>query len=184
MVDAGTPVINLLDMHSMEVETELPAEVYQLRSRFQRITCELPSAKEGDIPMKISSIAPKADGNQLYQLKLTFQKKTDSRLSAGMNVNVRIYIAATDSLRASFTLPLHALIQSQEETYVWVMNTDSTVSKRKVNCNGIDEKGRAVITTGLKGDEQIIKAGVNALQENEKVRVIHTDSKTNVGGLI
>ena len=101
-----------------------------------------------------------------------------------MNVNVRIYIAATDSLRTSFTLPLHALIQSQEETYVWVMNTDSTVSKRKVNCNGIDEKGRAVITAGLKGNEQIIKAGVNALQENEKVRVIHTDSKTNVGGLI
>lgn len=184
MVDAGTPVINLLDMHSMEVETELPAEVYQLRSRFQRITCELPSAKGEDIPMKISSITPKADGNQLYQLKLTFQKKTNSRLSAGINVNVRIYIAATDSLRASFTLPLHALIQSQEETYVWVMNTDSTVSKQKVNCSEIDEKGRAVITAGLKGDEQIIKAGVNALQENEKVRVIHTDSKTNVGGLI
>lgn len=184
MVDAGTPVINLLDMHSMEVETELPAEVYQLRSRFQRITCELPSAKGEDIPMKILSITPKADGNQLYQLKLTFQKENDSQLSAGMNVNVRIHIASTDSLRTSFTLPLHALIQSQEETYVWVMNADSTVNKRKVHCSGIDGKGRAVITAGLKGDEQIIKAGVNALQENEKVRVIHTDSKTNVGGLI
>lgn len=184
MVDAGTPVINLLDMHSMEVETELPAEVYQLRSHFQRITCELPSAKGEDIPMKILSITPKADSNQLYQLRLTFQKETDSHLSAGMNISVHIHIAATDSLRTSFTLPLHALIQSQEETYVWVMNTDSTVSKRKVNCSEIDEKGRAVITAGLKGDEQIIKAGVNALQENEKVRVIHTDSKTNVGGLI
>ena len=184
MVDAGTPVINLLDMHSMEVETELPAEVYQLRSRFQHITCELPSAKGKDIPMKILSITPKADGNQLYQLKLIFQKETDSHLSAGMNISVHIHIAATDSLRTSFTLPLHALIQSQEETYVWVMNADSTVNKRKVNCSEIDEKGRAVITAGLKGDEQIIKAGVNALQENEKVRVIHTDSKTNVGGLI
>ena len=120
----------------------------------------------------------------MYQLRLTFQKEADSQLSAGMNVNVRIHIAATDSLRTSFTLPLHALIQSQEETYVWIMNADSTVSKRKVNYCGIDEKGHAVITAGLKGDEQIIKAGVNALQENEKVRVIHTDSKTNVGGLI
>lgn len=184
MVDAGTPVINLLDMHSMEVETELPTEVYQLRARFQRITCELPSTKGEDIPMKILSITPKADGNQLYQLKLTFQKENDSQLSAGMNVNVRIHIAGTDSLRTSFTLPLHTLIQSQEETYIWVMNADSTVNKRKVHCSGIDEKGRAIITAGLKGDEQIIKAGVNALQENEKVRIIHTDNKTNVGGLI
>ena len=114
--------------------------------------------------MKILSIAPKADGNQLYQLRLTFQKEADSQLSAGMNVNVRIHIAATDSLRTSFTLPLHALIQSQEETYVWIMNADSTVSKRKVNYCGIDEKGHAVITAGLKGDEQIIKA----LEEKDK----------------
>ena len=48
----------------------------------------------------------------------------------------------------------------------------------------INEKGEALITAGLKGNERIIKAGVNALQENEKVRVINEDSRTNIGGLI
>lgn len=185
MVDAGTPIINLLDVHHMEVETELPADVYLLRSRFSRITC-LTSFENitEETPMKVLGITPKADGNQLYKMKLAFERKPETQLSAGMNIDVSIHITGTDSISRSFTLPLHAIMQSEEETYVWILQADSTVSKLKVVCSGINEKGDAVITAGLKGNEQIIKAGVNALQENEKVRVVNTDSKTNVGGLI
>lgn len=184
MVNAGTPVINLLDVQQIEVNTELPADVYLLRSRFNRITCQASFENTKEMPMKILSINPKADGNQLYQLKLVFEEKPDSRLSAGMNISVNIHISGTDSIGQSFTLPLHSLVQQQEETYVWILEADSTVSKHKVICNGINEKGDAIITSGLKGNELIIKAGVNTLQENEKVRVINEGSKTNIGGLI
>ena len=64
------------------------------------------------------------------------------------------------------------------------MEADSTVSRRKVVCSGTDGTGAAIISAGLNGEEQVVKAGVNALQEKEKVRVIETESKTNVGGLI
>ena len=40
------------------------------------------------------------------------------------------------------------------------------------------------IREGLTGSEQIVRAGVGALQEGEKVRVIERPSKTNVGGLL
>lgn len=134
--------------------------------------------------MQVVSITPKADGNQLYQLKLAFDGKPDTRLSAGMNIGITIHIEGTDSLGSTFCLPLHAVIRQQEETYVWVLEADSTVSKRKVVCSGIDGTGDAIISAGLNGTEQVVKAGVNALQEKEKVRVIDTESKTNVGGLI
>lgn len=183
MVDAGTPIINLLDVGQMEVDTELPADIYLLQSQFSRITCQASFKNAKEMLMSVLSINPKADGNQLYQLKLAFKEKPDSRLSAGMNIDVRIYISGNDSI-PSFTLPLHSLVQQQEETYVWILEADSTVSKHKVVCNGINEKGEALITAGLKGNERIIKAGVNALQENEKVRVINEDSRTNIGGLI
>ena len=184
MVDAGTPVINLLDVHRIEVETELPADVYLLRSRFGKITSQATFEQAEEMPMQVVSITPKADGNQLYQLKLAFDGKPDTRLSAGMNIGITIHIEGTDSLGSTFCLPLHAVIRQQEETYVWILEADSTVSKRKVVCSGIDGTGDAIISAGLNGTEQVVKAGVNALQEKEKVRVIDTESKTNVGGLI
>ena len=107
MVDAGTPVINLLDVHRIEVETELPADVYLLRSRFGKIT----SQATEEMPMQVVSITPKADGNQLYQLKLAFDGKPDTRLSAGMNIGITIHIEGTDSLGSTFCLPLHAVIR-------------------------------------------------------------------------
>ena len=114
MVDAGTPVINLLDVHRIEVETELPADVYLLRSRFGKITSQATFEQAEEMPMQVVSITPKADGNQLYQLKLAFDGKPDTRLSAGMNIGITIHIEGTDSLGSTFSLPLHAVVRQQE----------------------------------------------------------------------
>lgn len=184
MVDAGTPVINLLDVHRLEVETELPAEVYLQRSHFAGISCQPPFDSSAQWPMKLVSISPKADGNQLYRMKLAFEHTPDARLSAGMNIGITLRIAGNGQHEGHFGLPLHAVMHQAEDTYVWVLQPDSTVKRRNVMCSGLDETGNAVITSGLTGDEQIVKAGADALYENEKVRVANQESETNVGGLL
>lgn len=184
MVDAGTPVVNLIDVHRLEVVAELPADIYLQRARFGRIACRPPFDGTGDLPMQLVSITPKADGNQLYRMKLAFESMPDVRLSAGMNIGVSLCIGGSDTTAQTFTLPLHALSQQEGKTYVWVLQSDSTVSRRSVVCSGMDGTGAAVITSGLEGSEQVVKAGVDALQEGEKVRVVETESETNVGGLV
>lgn len=185
MVDAGTPVINLVDVRRLEVVTDLPADIYLQHDRFGHITCRPPFEDEKEeLPMTLVSIAPKADGNQLYRMKLAFEGTPDSRLSAGMNIGITLHIKGADATGNTFALPLHALWQQEGQTYVWVLQADSTVSRRPVACRGMDRTGAAIITDGLNGTEQVIKAGVNALLEGEKVRVIETESETNVGGLI
>lgn len=184
MVDAGTPVINLLDVHRLEVETELPAEAYLQRARFRSVSCQPSFNSTESLPMQVVSITPKADGNQLYRMKLAFEGTPDPRLSAGMNIGVTICIAGSNDRDSIFSLPLHAIVQHEGDSYVWVWQPDSTVSRRKVICSGLDETGAAIITAGLKGNEQVVKAGANALQENEKVTVANQESETNVGGLI
>lgn len=184
MVDAGTPVINLLDVHRLEVEVELPAEVYLQRTRFHSISCRPPFGDTDSLPMQLASIAPKANGNQLYRVRLAFQHVPDARLSAGMNIGVTFRIAGSDTTSAAFALPLHSLVQHEGNTCVWVWQPDSTVSRRQVTCSGLNPSGDAVITSGLTGNEQVVKAGANALQEGEKVQVAEQESETNVGGLI
>ena len=44
--------------------------------------------------------------------------------------------------------------------------------------------GHILVIGGLTGNERIVRSGVGALTEGEKVRVIERPSETNVGGLL
>ena len=133
--------------------------------------------------MKLISIVPKADGVQLYKMRLTFENEGDVRLTAGQNIEVNVCIAGTDNANEVILTP-HAIFQEQETAYVWVLGDDSAVHKRAVTVSGLDEKGNAIITNGLTGNEQVVRAGVNVLQDNEPVRVVEEQMKTNIGGLL
>ena len=181
MVDAGTPVFSLLDTKRMEVELDIPVEVYRQKDSISGIFCE--SGKERKVPMTLVSVTPKADGTQLYRMCLAFGGNVSGKLTAGMSVGVDILLASGGE-KGKFTLPVHAVFKEKENVYVWTVDADSVVHKRQVVLDGMDEKGHAVISSGLKGDEQVVRAGVNALQENEKVGVMAEPEKTNVGGLL
>ena len=183
MVNAGTPVITLLDMNGMEVKIDIPDELYRQRELFGTIFCRSISKGGKEQMMKLVSIVPKADGTQLYRMRLAFSGTPDNELTAGMNVEVGIHLL-NSSKQDTFTLPLHCIFQEHEDTFVWTLDKDSVVHKTKVILHGTDENGQALVTGGLKGDERVVKAGVNALQDNEKVKVIDNVSKTNVGGLL
>lgn len=182
MVNAGTALIALLDVSQMEVEVDIPAGEYLQRDRFTRFTCRA-AGIEGEVPMRLSGMPPKADGNQLYHLTLAFAAQPDRQLTAGMNVEVRI--TSTDTtLRQGVAIPLKALFLSGETPSVWVFGADSTVHRRAVVLDNTDAQGRAVVIDGLNGQEQIVRAGVSALEEGMKVRVVAEPSQTNVGGLL
>lgn len=182
MVDAGTALLTLLDVSHMEVVADIPVDEYQQRNLFARYYCRVAGIADA-YPMHMLSLTPKADGNQLYQLRLTFAGQPDKRLTAGLNVEVSIAIADTTS-SAEYTLPLSAVFRDNDNACVWVMQPDSTLSKRTVTLAGSDSQGRALIADGLDGNEKIVRSGAGTLQEGEKVRVVTSPSKTNVGGLL
>ena len=181
MVDAGTPVFTLLNTDRLEVELDIPADIYLQKDRIKDIRCR--TGVKDSLPMKLLSITPKADGTQLYRMRLTFDGKTAESLTAGMNADVELRMTPkTDS--GNFILPVHAVCKAEGKTYVWTVGKDSTTHQTPVTLQGIDENGQAIISSGLTGDEQIVKAGVSALQENEKVNILAEPAETNVGGLL
>ena len=128
MVDAGTPLFNLLDVSHMEVVADIPAGEYSRHDLFTRFYCKV-AGIEDEFTMKLSNCSPKADGNQLYQLCLIFTGKPDRRLTAGMNAEVGI-VAADGEREAGFAVPLCAVFRDNDgdEPCVWVFGADSTVS--------------------------------------------------------
>lgn len=185
MVNVGTPVITLLDLNGLEVELNVPFVLYKQRDHIKRIVCHFSGDTKYIPEMNLLSIIPQSDGTQLYKMRLAFTDEDAAKVvTAGMNVSVDVETKDSEAAEKAFTLPMRAVFQEQEKSYVWVMNADSIVTKREIKLNGMDNQGKLIVTSGLNGDEQVVRAGVNALSEGEKVTVLEQPSKTNIGGLL
>lgn len=131
MVDAGTAVLNLLDMSRLEVTVDIPAVVYLEREQFENFRCATTQSADNWHRLDLLSIVPKADGNQLYRMRMVFDKPTDLGFTPGMNVEVKLNIHQEATSRMK--LPMSAIFRHNDNTCVWLLQPDSTVSRRPVN---------------------------------------------------
>lgn len=179
MVNAGTPVFNILYTSGMQVEVNIPTSVYLQRGHFKGVYCNV----NGHSYLgRLISIVPKADNTQLY--KATFAiEGADKSVVSGMNADVSINIDG-GSEHIGFSLPANAVFENSGKSYVWVIGKDSVASRQEVSVSGADEDGNIIVISGLNGNETIVKAGVNALQDKEKVKIIDQASETNVGAML
>lgn len=187
MVDAGMAMINLIDVEYMEVVCDIPVSLYMRRSQFGLCDCFSSLLSAERYPLQLISIVPKADGNQLYKVKFLLENSAMKKLTAGMNIEVNIRLSDNTLGNVNsdlFTLPLKAVFSENEKSYVWVLQPDSTVTKCEVTLNGIGTRGEAIVKGALSETDNIVRAGVNHLNESEKVREISDPEPTNVGGIL
>lgn len=182
MVDAGTQVFSLLDDGGMKVEFDVPVSESDIANASATYTVSYNGGRS-DVPVCFISKSPKADGNQLYTVKLGIGKSAG--LTPGMNATVSISASDEGSVaNGGYNLPLRAVVDKDGTTSVWVLKPDSTVTMKIVVFAGVDKNGMAIIESGINSTDNIITAGVNSLHEGEKVTVIEDASATNVGGLL
>jgi len=181
MVDAGTAVFSMLDIKGMEVVCDIPARTYLDRSKFSGFYCTPTHDISRRIPLRLLSIVPKADGNQLYRMHLAFDNNPGSDITAGMNVEVSVSLSGgSDEIR----VPASSVFLSDGGECVWVVGKDSTLTKKKIRIESSDASKTVKVVYGLNGGESIVRAGASTLQEGEKVRILEEASETNVGGLL
>ena len=181
MVDAGTAVFTLLDVSRKSVVADIPAAVYVRRDGISGITCRSAHDPQSECPMTLLSIVPKADGNQLYRMKLGFASG-GAHLTPGMNVEVRLDLAADAD--AGLRIPQSALFRREGKDCVWVVRADSTIEMRHVGINPTGAGYGVDVISGLSADDRVVRAGVRMLHEGEKVNIIGEPSATNIGGVL
>ena len=182
MVDAGTAVFSMISAGKMEVVCDIPSAVYQNRTRFDGFECNISSTgTDIEYPLTLQSIVPKADANQLYRMRLCFSGQTPADITAGMNVEVTIRMSGEN---ADVTIPTTALMHRDNKEYVWVVGNDSTVTLTEVVLSPTPDGGKIQVKSGLSAGQKVVRAGVSALSEGEKVKIIGQPSATNVGDLL
>jgi multidrug efflux pump subunit AcrA (membrane-fusion protein) len=106
----------------------------------------------------------------------------DGKLSPGVNVNVYIEMGG-DMTVSGLSIPAHAIFEDGGKTYVWVVEQGNIVKRHAITARKVDSEGMAVVESGISATDQVVKAGVKALHDGDKVKIV-TQRNTNVGDLL
>jgi len=183
IVDAGMPVVSLIDLSYYEVEAEIPVSLYLNRDHFVSFSCSQKLIPGSEFPLELKGYTKKANNNQLYTLYLRLNPEVSEKLAPGMDVRVSIFYET--GIEQPLYVPLKALYRKDNKTWVWVYDPGSgRVHSRQVVTNGLEGEDGIRIVAGLDGSERVVTAGIHTLTENLKVELVHPDSETNIGGLL
>ena len=177
-------VLSMISSGAPEVEINLPAAEYIRREQFDQYYCTFDIYPEQTYLLKLISVTPKANANQLYTMRLQLLADKQPIPSPGMNTMVTIR-CDSDSPR-NLSVPGNAILQKNGKACVFVYNpSDNKVSSREVTVVRLMSDGRSIITSdGLKPGDLIVSAGIHYIENGEIVKPLPVASETNIGGLL
>jgi len=180
-VNAGMPVVSIIDINTLIVETTISAALYLKKNEFSAYSCtpvDMPSAK---FKLKLIESSKKSNSNQLYKLRFELENTEAKKLFPGMNVNIQITRKTKKDRIVS--IPQSSIFHKAGKDYVWLIR-QGKVKARQVNLESLVSKRSMVLVSGLEDNMTIVSAGVHALKEGQKVKILKKPSKSNVGGLL
>jgi membrane fusion protein, multidrug efflux system len=156
-------------------EDQLPVVLQKMRAG-QRLRVD---AYDRDWKAKLAEGWLATLDNQIDQttgtlkLRAIFGNENDA-LFPNQFVNARLLVQEKQGVTL---LPTAAIQRNSQQTYVWVVKPDSTVTVRPVTV-GTTEGDHAEITSGISPGEVVVMTGVDKLQEGSKVTPHFTGGTT------
>lgn len=183
IVSAGMPVLQILGTKLPEIEINLPASSYLHRDKFVSYSAQFEVLPGVVVPLKYISIAPKANANQLYTMRL--QIVGDAKgVAPGMSAWITIY-AMDDSGVTDVRIPTTSLVHDGNGTHVFLYDAKSQkVRSVNVDVVRLHTDGTAVVSGSVNPGELVVCTGANHIKDGESVQILEPVSKTNVGGLL
>ena len=102
------------------------------------------------------------------EIYLSFDKK-DERINAGMYAKIKLNTILHKDV---FVISYDAVQTEEDETIIFVVNDDNTVSKRKVEL-GVNVDGYVEILSGVSAGEKVVVSGIQSLSEGAKIKEIN-----------
>ena len=182
-IGAGTPVFSMISAESPEALVNIPASVYIQRDMFDSYTCCFELFPDKEYPLELISINQKANMNQLHTVRFRIAK-IDGLPAPPVGSSTMVTIHFKQENTELVSVPFTALFETEGKSTVWVYDeNERKVTARNVRLYEIRTDGTVVVSEGLKAGEQVVSAGVHALSDGEKVRLLPQVAPSNVGGL-
>ena len=184
-VSAGMPVVSMFNAGDVEIEVYVPASDYARQSDLLSASCSFDVTPGKTYPLEIVRVSKEANATQLYAARLRIKGDYDhQKITPGMSTMVYASYHAPNEVDG-VTVPTTAIDRKNEQTSVFVLDTNTGVVKRRaVEVGRIDLDGNIQVLKGLKPQETVVCAGVRYLTDGQRVKEMEKTSKANVGGLL
>ncbi len=182
-VSAGRPIVSLIDVSTLDITISVPEGMVNEMEKVQKIACDIKNANQDNIPGTIKTVSKKSGPDRLFEVKINITPEDRSTVKPGMVALVNVQY--TEKGDAHTQIPVEAVFGQGNESYVWVVNTDSnTVSKQLVNIGELKGSGMIEVISGIQAGSKVVTAGVHSLENNQQVKLMPKKSATNIGELL
>jgi len=168
IVSPQQPILNLQNTSTLDIRFNLPPRFQRLLEGEDRavftVMFELMPGVHLDAQYKEAGMQPDPDTNS-YPVTLLVNSPDDFSARPGMPVTVRLHHPSLSS--GPWVLPAEAIFdRSGDVAHVWRIETSSMTVKKVV----VELGSGGALQAGLNPGDQIIAAGVDRLQEGQRVR--------------
>ncbi|GLR74290.1 efflux RND transporter periplasmic adaptor subunit [Aliivibrio sifiae] len=162
-VNAKQSIMHIQTNDILYVAFQLPDYLLQ-RFSFSEVSASVSfdSFPNSTFPLEFEEIDTEADSKtSSYTVKMSMPRPKDLGILPGMSGQVKVTIPKGGSEK----LPLSAIEQDGDMTYVWRVSDDGTVEKVAIELND-----KRQVTSGLNDSDRIVSSGISGLEEGVKVR--------------
>lgn len=167
VVQPGQAIYRMARAGGWDAVFDVPARLLREAPTDARLDVALSDDPAVVAPARVRQVDPQADPNtRTFRLRATIQSPPPAmRLGASVTGRVRF-----DPTRA-ISIPASALMETDHKPSVWIVDPATmTVSLRPIRVERFTS-GAVVVAEGLKPEDMIVTAGVQALHPGQKVRL-------------
>jgi RND family efflux transporter MFP subunit len=174
VVSAGQPVLRLAQDGEREVAIAIPESQLAGRRVGEAAEVVLLSGDGAPLAGRLRELSAVADpASRTYPARVSFSAAPGQ---AALGMSARVRFVGPKQTAKDWLIPHSAIYQQGDQTAVWVVAADRSVSLRQVKIAAYRDEG-AVIAGGLVVGERIVSAGVHRLTAGEKIRLIDAGSE-------
>ena len=174
-VQSGQTIVRLVNPMSTTVEFTMPEKSLSLLSdSTTRYLVRFDNFPDETFPARLDTYAKTASDASGFPVALKISKADSERYGISPGMTCQVTLRVSDSAKHDLAIPLSAVYAPAEGgTYVWVITSDNTVERRRVELGDIFGRDMVSVQQGLSSGEQIVTAGVYRLQEGQRVKILN-----------
>jgi membrane fusion protein, multidrug efflux system len=170
VVQPGQVIFRLARAGGWDAVFDVPARLLREASRDTRVDLALTDDPRVTAMGRVRQVDPAADPNtRTFRVRVTIQSPPPA-MRLGASVSGRIHFDPT----AGIAIPPTALTETNGRPSVWIVDPKTmTVSLHDIKVARFTSDA-VIVSEGLKPDDTIVTAGVQALHPGQKVRLLDT----------
>lgn len=174
---AGTAITDLAQLDELKVTFAAPERFYSELKRGAPVTVSTPAYPEYTLTGTIEVIEPVIDQSTRSARIIAHVPNTALKFRPGMSANVSVVLNERDK---AITVPDEAVFAEGEQTLVFVVKSDSTVTRTPVTL-GSRQRRTVEVLSGLEAGMSVVRAGHQKLFEGARVMPINGEPPSPVG---